>query len=74
VLERKAHDTLQGPALAQALEGLDARSRHIVESRWLRDEGGATLHELADEYGISAERVRQIEVAAFKKLKVALAH
>ncbi|MBC7202043.1 MAG: RNA polymerase sigma factor RpoH [Pusillimonas sp.] len=74
VLERRAHDTLQGPALAEALEGLDARSRHIVESRWLRDEGGATLHELADEYGISAERVRQIEVAAFKKLKVALAH
>jgi|TARA_R110000850_G_scaffold277144_3_gene424099 RNA polymerase sigma-32 factor len=74
VLERRAHDTLQGPALAQALEGLDARSRHIVESRWLRDEGGATLHELADEYGISAERVRQIEAAAFKKLKVALAH
>ena len=74
VLERRAHDTLQGPALAAALEGLDARSRHIVESRWLRDEGGATLHELADEYGISAERVRQIEAAAFKKLKVALAH
>jgi RNA polymerase sigma-32 factor len=74
VLERRAHDTLQGPALAKALEGLDARSRHIVESRWLRDEGGATLHELADEYGISAERVRQIEAAAFKKLKVALAH
>jgi RNA polymerase sigma-32 factor len=74
VLERRAHDALQGPALAEALEGLDARSRHIVESRWLRDEGGATLHELADEYGISAERVRQIEVAAFKKLKVALAH
>lgn len=74
VLERRAHDTLQGPALAEALEGLDARSRHIVESRWLRDEGGATLHELADEYGISAERVRQIEVAAFKKLKLALAH
>lgn len=74
VLERRAHDTLQGPALAKALEGLDARSRHIVQSRWLRDEGGATLHELADEYGISAERVRQIEVAAFKKLKVALAH
>ena len=74
VLERRAHDTLQGPALAEALEGLDARSRHIVESRWLRDEGGATLHELADEYGISAERVRQIEAAAFKKLKVALAH
>lgn len=74
VLERQAHDTLQGPELAQALEGLDSRSRHIVQSRWLHDEGGATLHELASEYGISAERVRQIEVAAFKKLRLALAH
>lgn len=73
VLARRAQDELQGAGLAQALDALDARSQHIVRARWLADEGGATLHELAAEYGISAERVRQIEVAAFKKLRVALA-
>ena len=72
VLERRAHDHLQGPKLEQALEELDPRSRHIVQARWLQDEGGATLTELAQEYGISAERVRQIEAAAFKKLRAAL--
>ncbi len=73
VLERRAHDDLQGSGLASALELLDERSRRIVQARWLQDEGGATLHELAAEFGISAERVRQIEAAAFKKMKVALA-
>jgi len=73
VLERRAHDALQSEGLASALEGLDARSRRIVEARWLQDDSGATLHELADEFGISAERVRQIEAAAFKKMRVALA-
>ncbi len=73
VLERRAHDTLQGSGLTDALQVLDERSRHIVEARWLQDEGGATLHELAAEYGISAERVRQIEAAAFKKMRVELA-
>ncbi|TAL81026.1 MAG: RNA polymerase sigma factor RpoH [Candidimonas sp.] len=73
VLERRAHDDLQGPGLAAALDGLDVRSRRIVQARWLQDEGGATLHELAAELGVSAERVRQIEVAAFKKMRVALA-
>ena len=73
VLERRAVDQLQGPALARALEALDPRSRRIVESRWLQDDGGATLHDLAAEYGISAERVRQIEAAAFKKMRAALA-
>ncbi len=72
VLERRAHDQLQGPLLEKALESLDPRSRHIVQARWLQDEGGATLTELAEEYGISAERVRQIEAAAFKKLRAAL--
>ncbi len=56
---------------------LDARSRRIVEERWLKvnDEasGGMTLHELAAEYGVSAERIRQIEVAAMKKMRKALA-
>jgi hypothetical protein len=56
---------------------LDARSRRIVEERWLKvnddSSGGMTLHELAAEYGVSAERIRQIEVAAMKKMRKALA-
>jgi len=72
VLERRARDTLHGQGLAEALETLDPRSRRIVQARWLQDEGGLTLTELAGEYGISAERVRQIEAAAFKKLRAAL--
>jgi len=72
VLERRALDDLQGSGLMSALEGLDDRSRRIVEARWLQDEGGATLHELAAEFGVSAERIRQIEAAAFKKMRAAL--
>ncbi|MGA0582395.1 MAG: RNA polymerase sigma factor RpoH [Castellaniella sp.] len=72
VLARRGMDTLQGEGLDQALSSLDARSQHIVRARWLADDGGATLHELAAEYGISAERVRQIESAALKKLRIAL--
>jgi RNA polymerase sigma-32 factor len=74
VLERRAHDTLQGAGLTDALQVLDARSRRIVQARWLQDDGGATLHELAAEFGVSAERVRQIEAAAFKKMRLALAN
>ncbi len=58
--------------MAAALETLDDRSRHIIESRWL-SEDKLTLHELADEYGISAERVRQVEANAIKKLRSAMA-
>nr|UOZ96266.1 RNA polymerase sigma factor RpoH [Cupriavidus sp.] len=60
-----------GAQLRSALEGLDPRSRAIVEARWLADsdEKGPTLHDLAAEYGVSAERVRQIEAAALKKIK-----
>jgi RNA polymerase sigma-32 factor len=54
-----------------ALEKLDDRSRHILEARWLTDDK-ATLHELAAEYGVSAERVRQIEAGAIKKIRVAM--
>ncbi|MGB3276688.1 MAG: RNA polymerase sigma factor RpoH [Castellaniella sp.] len=72
VLARRSMDALQGEGLEHALSSLDARSQHIVRARWLADDGGATLHELAAEYGISAERVRQIEAAALKKLRVAL--
>ena len=73
VLERRATDTMQGDGLTQALETLDPRSRRIVQARWLQDDGGATLHDLASEFGVSAERIRQIEVAAMKKMRVALA-
>ena len=58
--------------MAAAIRTLDDRSRHIIESRWLSDEK-LTLHELADEYGISAERVRQVEANAIKKLRSAMA-
>jgi len=55
---------------------LDARSRRIIEARWLHVEdngsGGATLHDLAAEFGVSAERIRQIEVSAMKKMRAAL--
>lgn len=73
VLERRAHDDLQGAGLENALGDLDPRSRRIVQARWLQDEGGATLHDLALEFGVSAERIRQIEVAAFKKMRSSLA-
>ncbi len=75
VLEARQYDRLQSEGLEQALSQLDARSRRIVEARWLaNDDGsGATLHELADEFGVSAERIRQIESAAMKKMKAALA-
>ena len=62
--------------IARALDALDARSRRIVEERWLKvnddSSGGMTLHELAAEYGVSAERIRQIEVAAMKKMRKVL--
>ena len=70
------HDRLQSEGIAEALSVLDDRSRRIVESRWLRDEddgGSRTLQDLADEYGVSAERIRQIEAKALKKMKATLA-
>jgi RNA polymerase sigma-32 factor len=76
VLEAREFDQLQGQGLQQALESLDARSRKIIESRWLRDEdegGSRTLQDLADEYGVSAERIRQIEAKALKTMKASLA-
>ena len=75
VLEAKQFDHLQSEGLEAALAKLDDRSRRIVEARWLaNDDGsGATLHELAAEFGVSAERIRQIETAAMKKMKTSLA-
>jgi len=72
-LENKQYDHLQGEGLREALAGLDERSRNIVAKRWLAEEGEAqTLHELAEEYGVSAERIRQIEVKALQKMRAAL--
>ena len=75
VLEAEQVTRLQSEGLETALSKLDPRSRRIVEARWLaNDDGsGATLHTLAEEFGVSAERIRQIEVAALKKMKGALA-
>jgi RNA polymerase sigma-32 factor len=56
-------------ALTEALKTIDERSRYVLETRWLNEAKTKTLHELADELDISAERVRQIEQNALKKLK-----
>ena len=72
-IERKAHYPLQTEGLQNARAKLDDRSRRIVETRWLQDDGGLTLHELAAEYGVSAERIRQIEAKAMQKLRAFLA-
>ena len=76
MIEARERDVLASDGIAMALASLDARSQRIVEERWLKvnddNSGGMTLHELADEYGVSAERIRQIEVAAMKKMKKAL--
>ncbi|HEY1991702.1 MAG TPA: RNA polymerase sigma factor RpoH [Gammaproteobacteria bacterium] len=71
-IERADSDTRNGARLEHALVGLDERSRHILQRRWL-DEEKATLQELADKYRISAERVRQLENNAIKKLRTAMA-
>ena len=76
LLEARQYDRLQGEGIRQALDALDPRSRRIIEARWLKDddEGGTkTLHELAEEFGVSAERIRQIEAKAMKTMKGALA-
>ena len=77
VLAARQRDKLHSDGIASALESLDARSRRIIEARWLQvaddGSGGSTLHELADEFGVSAERIRQIEASAMKKMRGALA-
>ena len=69
MLEAKDFEQQNHNQLSEALEALDERSRTIVTRRWLNDDSTATLHELADEYGVSAERIRQIEKNAFKTIK-----
>ena len=77
VMEANARDSLATDGIATALQELDERSRRIVEERWLKvnddSSGGMTLHDLAAVYGVSAERIRQIEVAAMKKMRKTLA-
>ncbi|MDU3159410.1 MAG: sigma-70 family RNA polymerase sigma factor, partial [Hafnia alvei] len=58
--------------LTHAMEGLDERSQDIIRARWLDEDNKSTLQELADRYGVSAERVRQLEKNAMKKLRAAI--
>ena len=69
VIEQEETARLRGEGLEKAMASLDARSRRIVEARWLREKDAATLHDLADEFGVSAERIRQIEAKALSKMK-----
>ncbi|MFN0163292.1 MAG: RNA polymerase sigma factor RpoH [Burkholderiales bacterium] len=74
ILERDQIEVGRSAALKDALGELDERSRRIVETRWLREgESQLTLHDLAAEFGVSAERIRQIEVKALKKMKQSMA-
>jgi len=73
ILESSEREHLQTSGLAKALGSLDERSRRIVETRWLREDNAATLHELAAEFNVSAERIRQIEQKALSKMHGVLA-
>ena len=68
-LERQQIETRRSEGLRSALGKLDPRSRRIIEARWLREDDPATLQQLADEYGVSAERIRQIESKAIKQMR-----
>ena len=77
VIEQRRFDRLQTEGIQQALAGLDPRSRRIIQARWLDEDsdggvGTATLHELAREFGVSAERIRQIEAKALRKMREGL--
>ncbi|MBL8520592.1 MAG: RNA polymerase sigma factor RpoH [Betaproteobacteria bacterium] len=72
-LALRQRDNAASEGLARALDGLDARSRRIIEARWLHEGEEKTLHELAAEFGVSAERIRQIEAKAMQSMKGALA-
>jgi RNA polymerase sigma-32 factor len=69
ILERAQMAANRTAGLRSAMSKLDPRSRRIIEARWLREEDSATLQELADEYGVSAERIRQIESKALKTMR-----
>jgi len=72
ILEHEETDRLRTEGLERALESLDPRSRRIIETRWLREQDSLTLHDLAEEFGVSAERIRQIEAQAMKKMRSAI--
>ena len=69
VLEHAQEEQQRGEGLTNALASLDPRSRRIIETRWLKEKDQATLHDLAAEFGVSAERIRQIEVKAMQKMR-----
>src|SRR5512144_3076372 len=72
VLEAKETERLEAAGLKTALAALDARSRRIVEARWLKEKNPATLHDLAAEFKVSAERIRQLETKALAKMRQSL--
>jgi RNA polymerase sigma-32 factor len=69
VLEAEQNEKLESAGLHSALAALDPRSRRIVEARWLQEKDSATLHDLAAEFKVSAERIRQLEAKAMEKMK-----
>ncbi len=71
-IEEDNWDAHAADKLSDAMLSLDERSQHIIRARWLDDENKTTLQELADQYGVSAERVRQLEKNAMKKLRMAI--
>ena len=71
-LEEKQVEISQSKGLSAALSTLDERSRTIIQTRWLKEKNQSTLHELAAQYGVSAERIRQIETQAMKKMRAAM--
>jgi RNA polymerase sigma-32 factor len=73
VLEQSQSEQARSQELEHALTSLDPRSRRIIEARWLREQDSLTLHDLAGEFGVSAERIRQIEGQAMKKIRALMA-
>jgi RNA polymerase sigma-32 factor len=71
-LEDEEEERVRTEGISRALATLDPRSRRIVETRWLKEKDAPTLHDLADEFGVSAERIRQIEAKAMQKMKQVL--
>ena len=72
VLEAAEDGNVDAAGLKNALAALDPRSRRIVEARWLKEKDGATLHDLAAEFKVSAERIRQLEMKAMEKMRKVL--
>ena len=72
VLERVQTEHRETDGLSRALSSLDERSRRIIEARWLNEGNESTLHDLAAEFNVSAERIRQIEQKAMQKMRSAM--